>query len=331
LKTIQLFFNIADTQLNYHPQWPPVSDVDGIVLIDDTDVSVWSDSGKLYNSRFSYLSVETWIDEKHRMILAIDGRLEGSAEDGLKVVNNSPITDIVGSVFADWGVAGQLQTELQLQLILSGATQPPEINVKTLWQGVDLEVQPGNLSITNINGAFSYNSELGFSSHNLAGQLWGRPLEAHMSQDESSGVEVALDTRIAMSDIQQWLDLDILALAKGETDTDIRIRVQAEEGAVLTVDSALLGVELDLPEPWGKSVDQLAPLHVKFPLGGDVSLLQLELRESLQFHLELSEGQLNGAALAFYDSPGDVESGILRIGGHSPLVDTQQWQDFVWR
>lgn len=331
LKTIQLFFNISDTQLNYHPQWPPVSGVDGIVLIDDTDVSVWSERGTLYNSRFSYLSVEAWIDEKRRMNLAIDGRLEGVAEDGLRVVNNSPITDIVGSVFTDWRVAGQLQTDLQLQLILGGTTQPPEINVKTLLQGVDLKVDPGNLSISNINGVFSYNSELGFSSRNLEGQLWGRPIEAHMSQDESSGVEVALDTRIAMSDIQQWLDLDILELAKGETDTDIRIRVRAEEGAVLTVDSELLGVELDLPEPWSKSVDQLVPLHVKFPLGGDVSLLQLDLQESLQFHLALSGGQLNGAALGFYSSPGEVEVGVLRIGGHSPLVDLQQWQDFISR
>ncbi len=331
LKTIQLFFNIADTQLNYHPQWPPVSNIDGIVLIDDTDVSVWSNSGSLYNSEFSYLSVEAWMDEKHRMVLAIDGHLEGAAEDGLRVVNNSPITDIVGSVFADWDVVGQLQTDLQLQLILSGAMQPPDINVKTLWRGVDLQVHPGNLSISNINGIFSYNSELGFNSQKLMGELWGSRLEARVSQDGSSGVEVALDTRIAMDDIRQWLDLDILALAKGETDATIRIGVQPGEGAVLTVDSELLGVELDLPEPWGKSVDQLAPLHVTFPLGGDVSLLQLVLRESLQFHLQLSEGQLRGAALGFYASPGEVETGVLRIGGRSPLVDAQQWQDFVTR
>ena len=103
------------------------------------------------------------MDETHGMVLAIDGRLEGSAADGLRVVNNSPITDIVGSVFSEWEAAGQLQTDLQLQLILGDATQPPDINVKTAWRGVDLQVHPGNLLISSINGEFSYNSELGLA------------------------------------------------------------------------------------------------------------------------------------------------------------------------
>ncbi|MCB1688562.1 MAG: hypothetical protein KDI33_08755, partial [Halioglobus sp.] len=35
LRTVQLAFNVADTQLNYHPQWPPVLVEQGVILIDD--------------------------------------------------------------------------------------------------------------------------------------------------------------------------------------------------------------------------------------------------------------------------------------------------------
>ncbi|MBE9538041.1 MAG: hypothetical protein IMF06_03110 [Proteobacteria bacterium] len=134
-----------------------------------------------------------------------------------------------------------------------------------------------------------------------------------------------------MSSIQQWLDLGILRLAKGETDADIRIRVVPGAGALLTVESDLRGVTLDLPEPWGKPEKQRAPLKVDFPLGGDSSLLELQLRADLQLHLQLSEGQFTGAALGFYQAPAELELGMLRIGGHSPLVDTRQWQDFIAR
>ncbi|MBE9539752.1 MAG: hypothetical protein IMF06_11760, partial [Proteobacteria bacterium] len=203
LKTIQLFFNIAGTQLNYHPRWPPVSEVDGIVFIDDTDVSVWAQSGKLYNSEISYLSAEAWMDGENGMVLAIGGALEGSAEDGLKIVNNSPITDIVGPVFASWTADGQLQTELQLQVALSAKSTQADIDVKTRWQGVDVRLDPGNLSLTDISGEFFYNSESGFSSQDLKAALWDQSLTAEVSQGESGEVEVALATRIDMSSIQQ--------------------------------------------------------------------------------------------------------------------------------
>ena len=332
LKTIQLFFNIADTQLNYHPDWPPVSEVNGIVLIDDTNVSVWSESGKLFNSRIQHLSAETWIDENNAMLLSVSGSLHGGAEDGLKVVNNSPITELVGPVFKSWQAKGQLHTELDLQMGLSGTPPPPGINVTTLWQGVDLQVNPGNLSISNIEGVFSYSSEAGFSSQGLTGELWGKVLGAEVSQGQQpSAVEVALSTAIEMADVQQWLDMDILALAKGETKADILIEVAPEEGATLLVSSDLVGVDLDLPQPWGKSSTQAAPMHVKYPLSGDSSLLEMNLRSNLQFDLQLNQGQFTGAALSFHKSPGKVDAGVLRIDGHTPLLDVAQWQDFLTR
>ena len=332
LKTIQLFFNIADTELNYHPDWPPVSEVDGIVLIDDTNVSVWSESGKLFNSRIQHLSAETWIDESSVMQLAISGSLHGGAEDGLRVVNNSPITELVGPVLESWQAKGQLQTELHLQMGLNGAPQTPDIDVTTLWQGVDLQVNPGNLSISKIEGLFSYSSEAGFSSQGLTGELWGRALDAEVSQGQQpSAVEVALSAAIEMADVQQWLDMDILALAKGETKADIRIEVVPGKGATLLVASDLVGVELDLPQPWGKPSAQAEPLHIKYPLGGESNLLEVSLRSSLQFHLQMNEGQFTGAALGFYETPGEVEAGVLSISGHTPLVDVAQWQDFIAR
>ncbi len=331
LKTIQLFFNIADTQLNYHPQWPPVSGVEGIVLIDDTDVSVWSQSGKLHDSDIVYLSAEAWLDEEHRMVLAIAGQLQGPAADGLKIVNNSPITDSVGAVFSEWQASGQLQTQLQLEVVLSGATLPPYIEVETLWRAVDLSIEPGNLAITDVGGGFSYSSEQGFASQDLHGQLWGRPVAAQVSQGELAGVAVALNTRIDMADIQAWLDLDILALAKGETDATIRIDVLPDQGTTLSVHSDLHGVTLDLPQPWAKAASQSLPLDVTLPLGGDINVLELTLAQNLHFHMQLSQGEFTGAALSFYEPPLAVETGVLSIRGHTPLLDVQQWQDFIAR
>ncbi len=329
LKTIQLFFNVSDIELDYHPEWPPVSEVEAIVLIDDTNVSVWSDSGSLYQSKIQTLSAESWMNDSHQMVLAIGGQLEGPAEDGLKVVNNSPIDDIVGSAFQSWEASGLLQTDLQLELILTANVPPPKIEVNTVWHDVDLRVNPGNLLLTDIEGQFSYNSEAGFSSQGLNGELWGRPLTATLSQGESSSLLVDISTDIAMTKVQQWLGLDVLAFASGKTAADIQIAVTPGEGTTLFIDSQLLGVGLDLPEPWGKSPDLANLLHLSLPLGDESSLLALELNSGLTFKLQLLDGQVTGGALALSESPHAVESGVLRISGHTPVLDVGQWQDFV--
>ncbi len=329
LKTIQLFFNISDVTLNYHPQWPVVSGVDGIVLIDDTNVSVWGESANLYDSKIEQLSVEAWMDPSSHMILAIDGSLNGPAEDGLRVVNNSPITDLVGPVFESWQASGLLHTDLQLQINLGAVGQAPVIRVDTSWDGVDLQITPGNLPLSGISGQFSYNSNTGFSSNELSGRLWGRELTASISQTEEDAIEVDIATRIDMADVRQWLDLDILALAQGETDAEINIEVVPKQGTTLSVDSQLLGVKLDLPDPWAKLPEEEVPLHIDFPLGAANPILGLNLGANLKFDLQMEEGRFTGGALGFYQTPEKIEQSVLRITGHSPVVDADQWLAFV--
>lgn len=329
LKTIQLFFNISDVNLNYHPQWPAVSGVDGVVLIDDTNVSVWGESANLYNSKIEQLSAEAWQNESSDMILAIDGSLKGPADDGLRVVNNSPITDLVGPVFESWQASGLLHTDLQLQINLGAAGQAPAIKVDTNWEGVDLQITPGNLPLSEISGQFSYNSDTGFSSNDLSGELWGRKLTAKVSQGEANAIGIDIATRIDMADIRRWLDLDVLALAQGETDAEINIEVVPAQGATLSVASKLRGVTLDLPDPWAKLPEAEVPLHIDFPLGAAKPVLGLKLGANLQFDLQMEEGRFTGGALGFYQAPEKIEQNVLRITGQSPIVDADQWLAFV--
>jgi len=265
------------------------------------------------------------------------------------VVNNSPLTEIVGSAFTDWKVEGLLQTGLQLQMALSGATQQAEVSVNTSWQEVDLLVEPGNISLSGINGQLSYSSDRGFDSRELTGKLWQQPVAVQLGQSNpptvsasgdvvagsydpaSSVLEVDFSTRVDMADIRQWLGLDMLAFAEGETDAKIAIRIAPGHGPVLGLGSDLLGVGLDLPQPWGKSPLQSSLLQVTFPLAGEAPLLDIELQSDLHIQLQLSEGRFTAGALVFYGPPGAIDPGVFRIGGHTPVVDADQWLDFISR
>ena len=325
LRTIQLAFNVVDTEVNYHADWPPVTVREGIILIDDANVSVWADRANLFQSIVERLSVETWLNETRQIMLAVDGRLQGPAADGLAVVNDSPLTNIVGSAFADWELRGDLYTHLNLRMNLTDKSSAPQVEVATRWAGVDLDIIPGNLPVRALHGEFNYSTTRGFSSRNLAGELWGKPVAASVSQRnqaqravyaaDSSVVEVALATTAQMSDVQSWLNLPLLGFAQGQAEADVKILVAAGERPLLTVDSDLTGVSLDLPDPWRKAATDQLPVHLEFPLAAGSNVLSLNLGDDLKLKLNLANGLLRGGALAVNAEPGPWTEGYCASPG----------------
>jgi uncharacterized protein (TIGR02099 family) len=346
-KTVQLFFNVADTTLDYHRDWPPVTQLNGTVLIDDTKVSVWADSARLYDSKISHLSAETWLNASKHMMLAIDGQLSGDASDGLSVVNQSPLAKLVGSTFTNWSLAGQLDTHLQLTLNIGDSASEPQIDVATTWGGVDLSIEPGGLVLEAVSGQLIYSTAGGFSSKNVVGSLWGQPVKALIRQvnadkeqstigvdtatfdAKKSAIIVDLSTRVAMSDVQSWLKLDELAFAQGESDVAIEIEVTPGKGALLSIDSVLEGTKLNLPKPWHKVAGQSMPLHIETSLGEGSLLTRLTLANSLYLDIDQREGALAGMNLGFYQPPKKVQPGWISIGGHLPMIEVEQWLQFV--
>ncbi len=337
MRTIQLGLNVSNTQLDYHPEWPAVDDITGIVLLDDTDVSVWGESATLYDSRLERLSAEAWLNPGGSMMLAIDGSLNGPASDGLAVLNNSMLRQYVGDAFVDWKLQGQLDARLKLLLNLSNSRLRPEVDVSTLWRHVDVDIMPGNLPLRDVNGLFTYRSDKGFASQNMTGGLWGRPLQFEVYQQPAEDfpaeglppVEIRLHTEVAMADVREWLDLDVLRFAGGSAPADIKVLVEPGATPRLTARSSLAGVSLDLPQPWATEADEQRALTFDMPLGGESGRFDLHLEGGVHLALAMGEEGLSGGALAFNDAAGELVTGEFHIRGHVAVLDVDGWNRFL--
>ncbi len=338
-RTVQLAFNISDTSVDYHPQWPPVKVHSGVVLIDDADVSVWANQADLYASRVGRLSAETWLDERGQVMLAVDASMQGPAADGLLVLNKSPINELVKGTFQNWSLAGHLDTDLQLTMNLSDKADPPRVEVDTRWQQVDLGIEPGNLSLRGLNGAFTYSSSSGFSSSGLEGYLWDKPLSAEVTQlgntagggyDAARAItQVDISTRINMADLRRWLALDSLAFASGETAARVRVQIPAGEAPRLLVDTDLQGVSLDVPSPWTKSAEQQQSFELQWPLGVVGEPMRMRLAPELAMHLDVRDGGFYSAALGINEQPATLRQGVLEVSGDTALVQGDEWVNFI--
>lgn len=339
LRTVQLAFNVADMDLTYHSLWPPVTVQEGVILIDNTDVSVWAERAALYDSVVEDLSVETWLGEQNAIMLALQGEVSGPAKDGLHVLNNSPLSGVVGAAFADWQVEGQLRTGLDMLLNLSDGSVPPVVEVATQWRDVDITIIPGNIVVDDASGLFEYSTARGFLSRDLQGFLWGQRIAAQLRQEHPDVTErydparsvlnIDLETTVNMADVRDWLQLDLLAFADGQTSAVASLRVAPGDRPLLTLQSELQGVQLDLPAPWYKPPEQSRPLHLSLPLGSGAMPLSLSLGYDLELLLSIVEGRVAGGALGLEKKLPDIEAGVMRVVGRTPLVDVDSWLAFI--
>jgi uncharacterized protein (TIGR02099 family) len=339
LHTVQLFFNISDAALNYHPRWPLLKNVDGTVLVDDSNVSVWAKTATLLGSAVDDLSVELWAASPSELWLAVEASIVGPAADGLAVLNDSPLSGYTRGVLADAKLRGEMETDLNLLVNLSDTAAPKKVDVATHFSAVELDLNPGNLPFRGIYGALSYTTATGFTSDDLQAQLWGEPVRVVVSPQTLSpqtgegegqrAVTVELSSVLEMAAVQRWLGLEALAFAEGRTQVEVQVVASPGVAPVLTIDSDLQGVSLDLPVPWGKSADIPRPLHFDLDLAGGDVLLGFEMAEGLSAQLRMADGQLRAAALAFDSEPAELVPGLVRLGGRLEYADLDEWEGLL--
>lgn len=332
-RTVQLFFNLVDTRIDYHPQWPSLTSLDGIALIDDSSVDVHGARGKLLDSDVTDVVVRVRQDDHNQLHLAVNAAMTGSAADGLAVVNDSPLREQIGDSFADWQLDGRLDTRLELDMNLSDNSQPPGVDLVADFAAVDVSMGSLNLEVEGVSGQLTYNSETGFHGDDFRGRMWGKPLQATVRQgrdgDGPGELDVAVTGPVAADALREWLELDMLRLAQGETQAKMHILVPAEGGARLEAASDLQGVSLDLPSPWSKQADERRLLRVEMPLASGPRTLELTLEESAFLAIDFDEQGLAGGNLGFGAPLEQRQPGRFLLGGQLASMSWSEWDAFI--
>lgn len=336
LRTVQLFFAVRDAQLAYHPDWPALTDVQGTVLIDDTNVSVWADRAHLYDTAIETLSAEAWRDGEGDMRLAIAASLAGSASDGLQVLNQSPAGAGLQGALADWQAQGTMEADIRLQLLLTKLPPPPGVELRIAVADTALAVNPGNLQLEGVSGTLFYNSDTGFRAEQLAARLWQQPLTLALRQLPAepgvgglAPVQLVFATDVRVEALRTWLGPNLPTLVSGAAAVSGSLDFARGRLPRLQLSSDLQGLALDLPATWAKPAEASLPFALRAELGARP--LQLELSGGRRWHAQLSIGDrgLESAALGLQDRSLPLIPGKLRVSGHAALLDVSAWQTLL--
>lgn len=337
-RTVQLFLDVEDTALDFHSDWPPLSGIDGMLVIDNGLVNVRTDRASMYSLgiRSSAVTVET---SEQGLWVKVKAEADGQAGGVLDIVNNSMINDLVGGAFRSWSLDGNARARIELDLPPAESQQEQKIDVAVTLSDGQLKIPEQHLELNALAGKVIYNNRTGLSAERLNATLMDKPMRATITQ---SGDEVAVDIsgRVAMSDVAEWSAQPALAFTSGETDYSARVLIAGYSGqqaagpgrSVFTVNSTLKGVAIDLPAPLGKSAEQEQAFSLRQPLSGDNSLLTMRLGKVAELEMKFERKHLASALLAI----GGVAKkqhlpGMFLLKGGVARLDYDEWEPVVKR
>lgn len=332
--TVQLYLDFDEAQLQYLDDWPHVTNAKGRLFLDSPELDVWVERGSTLGGQLEAHSTRVRLrDSEQGTRLSVVGKIAGDGEEALAYFTDTPLRDVVDNAFDDWQASGPIQAGFSLHVPLGADGIEPTVVLDAHLLGTDVQLTDLDVHFTALQGRVRFDSEQGLSSSSLTGSTFAGDFNARIESllhTDGYDIQLTADGHAQWSAIKTWNPLFLLDPIQGHLDyqAQLLIRSQPRGGVQLTLNSDLLGTDINLPAPLAKQAAEPKALA-----------LVLEPRQELRFSLEygrtlsavmalnaagLDRGQVYlGEGRAFLPS----DPGIHIRGAWDDHIDGDAWWD----
>ena len=334
---------LVGSGLDYTPGWPALSSLDAGLLFRNRALYISATHGLIDGGEL--LKAEAVIPDLFSPLpaLHIDTKLKSTLENGLLVVQKSPLKETLGKELSVLTLQGPMDLSLGLDVPLS-AESPDEVKVRGLI-GINegsVKVPDWHFEIPHVAGEVSF-TENGVNAEKLAGYLFESPAEFHISTVptlEGSELRITASGKVVSDRLLSWAKAPDVKLMSGHTDYQASLLI-ASSGAQakqvdLTVNSNLEGMSIDAPAPFAKPANESKLIECKihfdpndltrmsFKYGDNLNIAYSVLRVAPHWrpmggHIHIGEDRLAKFR----------EDGILLLEGELAELDIEKWQAFA--
>jgi uncharacterized protein (TIGR02099 family) len=332
-RVISLFFKVRDTTLNFEPGWPPLTGVDGRVYVENSGVRINASKGQLLGTRVSKVNVTIpHVPAGQDSHLLVDGNFSGGLGDGLKILQEAPIG--TASTFAGWQGEGPLEGKLKLDIPLVKG-QEPQIAVDFSTDNARLKLADPELALTRLKGEFRFDSAKGLSGKGVSAQAFDQPVTAEIAAEGKPGANltrIVANGQITVQRLAEWLGVTQALPVSG--DLPYQLHLTLGDDSLLRINSSLKGVAIDLPAPFGKTVEQSLDSEFRMTLQGAERRFGFAYGKLANLAYAASPGKMDeGRGELFLGDGGAIvpqEKG-LRLRGSLSELDIAPWQAMIKR
>jgi uncharacterized protein (TIGR02099 family) len=328
-RRLGLYARLESGSLAFQPGWPRLEEVAATLHLDNQQVLVDQASARLWTTRLTGVQVSTGRRQPGDALhLDVASQFDGPLQDGLRLLQDTPLASATGDRLQGWTGDGQVQGRFAVQLPLRDAATP-EVEAQWRVEARELEIPPLRAALGDLQGVFSYSSSGGLEATDLQALFLGRRVAG--SIDRHQGRQRArFSGQHSIASLLQWPMLS--EVPPGLAEGQLAWKAQATfdpEGTTLRINSDLAGTRLDLPPPLAKAADA--------SMASELALFMANQRQRWQFNLgaDLRGIVHTGAAGLRGDlryRSGDPQSGSapgLSLAGRFEQLDLADWQQWL--
>ena len=330
-KTTQLMFKTEGMDLDYHPDWLGLRDVDGLVLVDDGYVEGVATGGQVGGVQI--LSAELLYGDavSEPNILTVDAQVNTGFSAAIDLLAQSPIRSSLGPL-PSWDYTGTANAQLHLEIPvkqLSGQQNNLDYQVKAELNNGSVSIPNTPIAVTNIAGELGFSREGGLFAEGIRGKMWQQPLTAAFFKTDTDQF-IALRTVAAPKSLNQLVEFPWDEVLIG--DIPIEGLVTIEQGGVasspvtLQLTSQMQSTEIKLPQPLGKRVGDKLPLDLTLYFNPDFTRLAGSIGSKLVTDLRFSELTVTHGLVSYDRSISMPAKGKLLVASFLPTTDLNLWR-----
>ncbi len=353
--TMLTFYNVSEGELKFLPDWPAVSGIDASVVVDNRDVDISAAAGMIEGIPLKD-TVAAIRPAENGSLLSLTGNADTSTASGMAFLRNTPVRDNIGDFIDNWQGEGSVHVDLALGIPLGNPGSENDIRVDVVSNRSTLTIPEYSLSIADLRGRVNFQSGKGLSASALSGKLFDFPIAATIEAyneetgdgDYISGTRIVGSGRASRNALQTWegqpqFVRDVLNFASGEVDYLAEINIPSasgsgENGTSLRVTSELLGLAIDMPYPFAKTVEQIRPLVLLINFADSEEWISTRFDNRIAANLRIMDGEFAGGRVtlgpgmqAMTFGPVDLMEPGLVFNGYIDRYDYEAWDQAALR
>jgi len=339
-RKINLYFDVDKAHLAYWQGWPDITKAKAQVFIENEQVQIKVNSARANNAQINQANAYMdYVGEDMTAHLKVNAKITANALDAVNMLKDAPIE--FSSVFKDWQAQGKVKGDLYLDIPFA-AKQDPVVKVDFNLQKAQLNLTNLKLDIRDINADITYDSRYGISAPKVSAKVLnsdisGKIISSKVINKPFSKLELTGD--IDSADVVNWLDLPYKLPISGKLAYDFDMNLDNQGGEIL-INTDLLGVTIDAPNPVGKQAEDKNPTVIKVIFGADNLQIQGNYQQTEQtnqtklvkFALNYLKYDFNDyrAALVFGDAEVVIpQKNGISVKGILDYVNAETWLQFA--
>ena len=249
-----------DVTLDYGTGWPIISGIFGDLRFEGNGMTVDARKGSILGAQLYETQAVIPDFDAPVSHLLINGKAQGPTSEFLRFIDQSPVAERIDRFTDDMRASGDGLLDLKLSIPLEEARlKDSRIDGAFRFANNEVVVDAALPPLRQVNGTIRFSgSDLRIPEINAA--LFGGPLRIRGGSQKDGRVLIAVTGSIASESLRRLADTPLLAGLTGAIDYRGEVHV-AGRNAELVVESSLVGLGSNLPEPFGKLPGDPLPLR----------------------------------------------------------------------